>query len=769
MLVNRSATRLALLGPGGIGKTSIALTVLHTPAIKDKFGQQARFVSCEAITSSASLVDTLCAAFDLHNLSGDRQNDLLVYLMQTYTSLPLLLILDNFETVWDVGKAKSESEALLQRLGSVPLLSLIVTLRGTTHPAGVQWTKPLLPIVDKLLPTEAYRVFMDIYGKDDDDKLDQLLYAVDYVPLAVTLMARLGSVFTPGHLLEKWTKEKTGLLSHPYDQGRLENIDVSIRISLKSLRMQSTPVALELLSILVLLPGGMHIDDLTAIAPRLEGCEPAVFTLLSVGLAQMDSMNVLHVLSPIRAYIMQYHKPRPELLKDVQTHFFTLATLGKKQPGDDGYEAAVSKLRKVESNMEAILISAIEHKDEPKHCLQAALNWTRYLAWQTPRSDIIRLAVRLAKSEKLENFMAECLHALGETERILNHYDEAERMLSNAQTKYEVLGNQLGAARCLYNLGEIQRMLNCYDKAQQLLSMAQTKFEVVENQLGATQCMQHLGNIECMLYHYDKAQEVLSNAQMRFEVLGDQLGATQCLKSLGDLQYMLNHFDEAQEMLSNAQTRFEALGSQLGATQCLQSLGFVQFNLEHYDEAQNKLTDAHTRFEVLGDQLGAAQCLQHLGNIQFKLHHYDEAQRKLFDAHIIFEEIGNQIGAAQCLRSMGNIQYMLCHYDEAQQILADAQTKFEVIREQLGAAYCLRLRGHISHAQNRVEQAVIYFTQAKEKFACIGPHTQAHQDKCSQELIALSSLLSGMPSYHTLIISTNITISEEKCDPSNSV
>src|ERR1700748_1196478 len=55
-LATPSSPNFVILGPGGMGKTSIALTVLHTPAIDDLFEDRKLFIGCDAISNATQLV-----------------------------------------------------------------------------------------------------------------------------------------------------------------------------------------------------------------------------------------------------------------------------------------------------------------------------------------------------------------------------------------------------------------------------------------------------------------------------------------------------------------------------------------------------------------------------------------------------------------------------------------------------------------------------------------------------------------------------------------
>jgi hypothetical protein len=122
-VLNQESPRIAILGGGGMGKTSLARAVLHHPDTCTKF-QHRFFVSAEAATSSIELA----ALIGLH-IGLNPGKDLTKPVIQYFLRRPsCLLILDNLETVWEAILSRGAVEEFISLLTEVEHLALIVCL-----------------------------------------------------------------------------------------------------------------------------------------------------------------------------------------------------------------------------------------------------------------------------------------------------------------------------------------------------------------------------------------------------------------------------------------------------------------------------------------------------------------------------------------------------------------------------------------------------------------------------------------------------------------
>ncbi|KAJ7112804.1 P-loop containing nucleoside triphosphate hydrolase protein, partial [Mycena crocata] len=104
--------RVAILGPGGIGKTSLARAVLHHPQIKAKFDPNHYFVACDPASTTMELVSLIGSHLGLK--AGKNMSHSVIHFFSTSPSC--LLILDNLETVWEPSTTRGDIEEFLSLL-----------------------------------------------------------------------------------------------------------------------------------------------------------------------------------------------------------------------------------------------------------------------------------------------------------------------------------------------------------------------------------------------------------------------------------------------------------------------------------------------------------------------------------------------------------------------------------------------------------------------------------------------------------------------------
>ena len=339
--------------------------VLAHRCVRERFGDARYFVACESTTTSRDLLIELAKALGLLEAGSDAS---WTYIKESLTKKKCIICLDNFESPWDqAAEIRNSVEELLSKITSLRCVTVLVTMRGIERPARTHWTQPTLAPL-KTLDNHAAQVAWQRISNNFDGFAEQLIAAVDCVPLAVNVLAHLAQATSPALLWKEWKEKYTRLVQRGHSH-KLSNLEYSIQLSLNSKRMRDNPAARELLGVLSVLPGGIHTELLDKfkgvldmdILPCLRVLQQC--SLIEVTAERYQSHSIIRHFCLSQGLLLSGHE---ELLNN---YYIALAMTNRYQAGCYDYaemvleanntKATLSRLLKSNYRDQSMLVNAI--------------------------------------------------------------------------------------------------------------------------------------------------------------------------------------------------------------------------------------------------------------------------------------------------------------------------------------------------------------------------------------------------------------------------
>jgi predicted ATPase/DNA-binding winged helix-turn-helix (wHTH) protein len=613
LLLREDVRLLSLTGPGGAGKTRLAVAV--AAAISVRFTAGVQFVSLASITDPDLVATTLADELEIEQVANRTIPQLIGDQLQS--SGPFLLVLDNFEQVLPAATVVAEI------LEACPSLKILVTSRSSLRVYGEQ-EFPVTPLAQnfaiELFTQRAAAVWPDFaITSENATAVQQICSRLDGLPLAIELAAARTKVLSPSAILDRLQSRLQlltgGALDLPERQQTLRKaIDWS-----HDLLNEAERKLFRRLSAFV---GGCTI----------EAAEAVCNTSLDLGIDLVEGLSSLVDKNLVQRVDRAETEPRFAMLETIREYATERLTDSREQSAARRAHAAYCLVLAEEGNPElntADRARWLTRCDVEIDNFRFALDWlfqTLDLDWGlrlcaalfrfwdmrehlTEGRARLETVLRLAGAER-SNERARVSHFLGALATAQRDYSAAEYFLEQSLTLYEKLGDQSGIAVSLNALAVTARDRGDYSSAQSNFERSLACWRMLPDRLAIARCLHNLANVIKVRGDYTRARRALREATDIFEELGDRSGAAWSINQQGDIARAQGDMAGARGLYQRALSAFREAGDSWGSARSLTDLGYIDCEQGNHVAAQAAFRQALEIFAGLGHRRGMARALE---------------------------------------------------------------------------------------------------------------------------------------------------------------
>jgi predicted ATPase/transcriptional regulator with XRE-family HTH domain len=641
LLDNPLCRLLTLVGPGGIGKTRLALQAAsnHRAALADG----AVFVSLASISSPEFIVSAMADALRF-TLQGpaDPKAQLLSHLREK----EILLALDNFEHLLD------GANLLAEILEHAPEVKLLVTSREALS-VQAEWVFEVhgLPVPDSLqagdLETNsAVRLFVQSAQRTrvgfnlmaaDQLAAARICQLVDGMPLGIELAAAWIRVLSCAGIAREIERGLDFLATTRRDvPARHRSLRAVFDHSWNLLDDDERHVLMKL----SVFRGGFTREA----AEQVAG---AGLTLLSALVAKsvvrpaVEEWFDMHEL--VRQYAKAHLQDEPEARRAHATYYLALAEKAMPQLIGPQQAAWLNRLEQEHDN------------------IRAALDW---LLSADDQDSTWRMEVALRLSRALTRFWQG------------RHVIEGRRWLERSLTAETSLARRAPTdvrARALGTAGRLAAIQGDFEPAKAFAREGLALFRESQDTDGVADALDFLGDVVWLQGEFAQADTLYTESLDLRRVLGMKNKIAWSLSSVGNAAVEGGDYARARRCYEDSLALCRELGDERSTALALYGLGLVAVEQNDSQQASLRLIQAVALFDKLRNDLDIAFCLECLALVAVSQSRAAQAARLWGASEMLLERLNISLFGNYILRRERGVSAARAQLDEAAFMAAWAQ------------------------------------------------------------------------------------------------
>jgi len=620
---------VTLTGPGGIGKTRLALQVANE-ADAD-FPGGICFVPLSVVSDSALIASTIAQALGVrengNQSSHERLKDYVSGLDQ-----PTLLLLDNFEHL------VSAAPVITQLLSTSPKLKIAVTSQAPLHvygehefpvpPLGLPDLKSIPPL-DVLSRLPAVALFVErarsvkhefALSRDNSSAVAAICTRLDGLPLAIELAAARIKLLSPSAMLARLesrlnlltggardlpTRQQTLRSTVDWSYGLLNTAEQTL---FRRLSVFAGGCTLEAVEAVCDTKSDLGLDILDAMASIVDKS-------LVQQSEQVDAETRFLMLSTIREYALERlveSDDEPAVRRAHAAYYLVLAEEGAEDVGahpewfdrfeveHDNFRLALDCLIKTGDAEWGLRLGAAlfrfwetrEYLTEGRDAIARLLALQGTAARPKLRARLLFAAAVLSGEqgdyssarqlfeENLETCLelddnrgvAVALNALAVNAQERGELAAASELFERCVGIWKDVGDSADIARALSNLANVMKLQGEYARASLLYDECLTMFQKTEDGAGVAWTLNYQGDVAREKGDTLAACSFCEQSLAAFRRLRDQWGIASALSDLASLNCDQGNNAEARRLYSESIRMFQELGHKRGIARALECL-----------------------------------------------------------------------------------------------------------------------------------------------------------------------------------------------------
>ncbi len=628
LLLRQDVRLVTVTGPGGIGKTRLAVQVAS--GVVEHFPGGTHFVPLSSLSDPGLIASAIVQTLGIREAGGRSPLEMLKENLHSL-SAPMLLLLDNFEHLAQAAPTVAE----LLAMG--PNLKIMVTSRAALHVYGEHEfpVPPLampdsrsMPSVEVLAQCPAVALFVQraVAAKPDFElnrenapSVAEICARLDGLPLAIELAAARVKVLSPSSMLTRLSSRLQLLTGGARDlPQRQQTLRAAMDWSYDLLNAAEQKLFRRLSAFV----GGCNLEGVEAVCDTngdldldlLDGMASMVDKSLVQQVEQAQGESRFVMLETIREYALEKLEASGEEALAKRAHAAYCLVLAEEEASEQSGAERAEWLERF----------AFEHD-----------NFRAGLEWLTETGDAewgLRLGTALFRFWEIREYLAEGRDRLG---RLLKLAGAAA--LTKART------------RALFAAGVLAGEQGDYASADALISESQNIARQLGDKTGVAVSLNALA-----VFARDRGDVAIAHALFEeslvlWKELGDQKAVARALSNLANVLKLQGDYDRARSLYAECLAIFRGLGDRTGVAWSLNYQGDVARDQGDSAAARTLYEQGLAIFRELGDRWGIAGTLADLGSLAREQGNYPTARSLYRESIKIFHELDHKRGIARLL------------------------------------------------------------------------------------------------------------------------